>query len=309
MPPNFEIAYILGRGSSGSTILNLLLGNSENICSVGELYPGLHYYKARCSCGKTNSECEFWSKIRDYVDARHSEFDRKKFKAQQKYFNKYTRIHRIIFDKFPKSADKSGYYAVTRSIYNKISEQSGCRVIAESSKEFGRAVLLLKIFKRQIKFIHLIRDGRGVMWSRLKKHRKNPEFSKIKNEFLWMTRNVLFWNFSALMAFIFSLILPRKVLHIKYEDLCTETEEVLNRLGEFIKIDLSGVSGMLKRDEAFEIGHLIYGNSLRHSKSNTFKVRLNTEWKAKLPRRYNLLYILLGWPAILIYGYKFSART
>ena len=50
--------YIMGRGHSGSTILDILLGNSTRIESVGELLSGLSRADHQmCSCGVMVPDC------------------------------------------------------------------------------------------------------------------------------------------------------------------------------------------------------------------------------------------------------------
>ena len=48
--PKFKVVYIMGRGHSGSTMLDLMLGNHEKIHSVGELTSGFRRRSEKCSC-------------------------------------------------------------------------------------------------------------------------------------------------------------------------------------------------------------------------------------------------------------------
>jgi hypothetical protein len=70
--------YIVGRGHSGSTLLELLLGGHHDLVSVGELqklslqiarrdkpYPGL------CSCGRRPYDCDRWRAVIDAVRRDH----------------------------------------------------------------------------------------------------------------------------------------------------------------------------------------------------------------------------------------------
>jgi hypothetical protein len=54
--------YVMGRGHSGSTILDILLGGAAAVESVGELVSGLEWYEAgtRCACGAPMRECPYW---------------------------------------------------------------------------------------------------------------------------------------------------------------------------------------------------------------------------------------------------------
>jgi hypothetical protein len=57
---------ILGAGRSGSTMLDLMLGNDEMSFSLGEIHAWFrpfrrHHHKIDCNCG--NPECTYWKKI------------------------------------------------------------------------------------------------------------------------------------------------------------------------------------------------------------------------------------------------------
>ncbi|MFO7684419.1 MAG: hypothetical protein R6X34_30685, partial [Chloroflexota bacterium] len=57
---------------SGSTILDIILGNSARIESVGQLMTGLLDEQDGhvCACGETMQDCGYWQKVREAF-ARH----------------------------------------------------------------------------------------------------------------------------------------------------------------------------------------------------------------------------------------------
>ncbi len=60
-----KVIYILGAGSSGSTLLSLLLGAHSRMVNVGEI-SHIDRYRAldlNCGCGERVSKCSFWSKV------------------------------------------------------------------------------------------------------------------------------------------------------------------------------------------------------------------------------------------------------
>ena len=62
--------YIAGRGHSGSTILDILLGNSGAIESVGELVSDIGKETGgQCSCGLAINDCPYWQAVRAEVTA------------------------------------------------------------------------------------------------------------------------------------------------------------------------------------------------------------------------------------------------
>ena len=60
-----NIIYIMGYGRSGSTLLDIILGNHSEIESLGEV-AFLHqdlYQGGLCSCLNSYADCPFWSQV------------------------------------------------------------------------------------------------------------------------------------------------------------------------------------------------------------------------------------------------------
>ena len=62
-----RVAYIIGHGHSGSTLLDLMLGTHSTFVSTGEvkhLGAAVHGTKHDlCICGQTISDCPFWQRV------------------------------------------------------------------------------------------------------------------------------------------------------------------------------------------------------------------------------------------------------
>ena len=61
-----KILYIAGYGRSGSTLLDIVLGNHPENVGVGEVSFLLNDWanrSRRCSCGVPYQECEFWKNL------------------------------------------------------------------------------------------------------------------------------------------------------------------------------------------------------------------------------------------------------
>lgn len=77
---------IFGAPRSGTTMLDVMLGNDKESFSLGEIHAWFrpfrtHHFKIRCNCG--NPECEYWNKIKHYKE---SEFHTKAFEELQVNF-------------------------------------------------------------------------------------------------------------------------------------------------------------------------------------------------------------------------------
>src|ERR687883_1249740 len=61
--------YVMSRPHSGSTILDILLGNTEAVESVGQLVSDMGKLDNPCACGTTIRACPFWREVRLRVEA------------------------------------------------------------------------------------------------------------------------------------------------------------------------------------------------------------------------------------------------
>jgi hypothetical protein len=63
--PRPTLVAIASAGHSGSTLLDLLLGNHSQVCSAGEMNRlTLHAADRVCACGATVTACAFWDRVR-----------------------------------------------------------------------------------------------------------------------------------------------------------------------------------------------------------------------------------------------------
>jgi len=66
-----KVIYIAGLGHSGSTLLDMSLGTLPGVTGLGELKTIMddrtrdNHFSSFCSCGKTATQCEVWSKVPD----------------------------------------------------------------------------------------------------------------------------------------------------------------------------------------------------------------------------------------------------
>ena len=60
--------YVMSRPHSGSTILDILLGNTASVESVGQLVSDMGKLDNPCACGATIRDCPFWREVRARVE-------------------------------------------------------------------------------------------------------------------------------------------------------------------------------------------------------------------------------------------------
>jgi hypothetical protein len=138
-----QIIYIMGSGHSGSTLLDIILGNHPDVVSVGELtylVRDAWIDNKRCACGTTGNECPFWSAVRihwgDSVGLKNIE----KYLNLQSNFERFQRLPFLIRESFLGSGTLTfqRYAEHTYELFKAISKVSGkknhSRFFQKSSK-------------------------------------------------------------------------------------------------------------------------------------------------------------------------------
>ena len=314
-----KFIYILGTGRSGSTLIDILLGNSKKLNSLGEIYHTFSCWikDKECSCGQVCSECVFWSKVKKQFLKEYSESDLENLKKIQNKYERSIFAPLLIFlnNIYPTENFKI-YQKQIQLLFTSISANSSEPIFIDSSKNPFRAYMLLHIFKENIYIVHLVRDGRGALWSWIKSGTIPPfgvTIQKGKNEVPENSGQYYWWtpwmySISWLVYNIFSsgvtfMAGPQKAIRIQYEDILRHPADSLKRLENLIKEDLSDLAERLKNKLPLKPGHLIAGNRLRHLKEIHLK-QPDEEWRTKLFKKYNnIFWMLSGW-LLKRYGYK-----
>jgi hypothetical protein len=165
-----RVLQIAGLGRSGSTILDIVLGNHPRIESVGEVgnltvngwvsresLRGIDPSKRRvpiCTCGKRldvlyvdapDEACPFWSRVRGEWAERAGPEDIETYPRLRGSFER-TRLAvliqqylRLLYEERRRSASFRSYAALTRAFFESVRAVSGRPVIVDSSKIAVRA--------------------------------------------------------------------------------------------------------------------------------------------------------------------------
>lgn len=294
MPHKISVLYIMGEGRSGSTILDQLLDSLEITFGTGELW-SLFSDDAdktgNCSCGVDVDSCDFWSEVkRQYLQERKDESLVRSHMLRTKT-DKFGSLLRQLVG-FRHSNIKA-YEDDTRSIYKVISEISNREVIIDSTKLVGRAFNLCRIKELDVHVVHLVRDGRGVVWSRLRDLKRDPSLKRhgpIESIINWVIKNAF--------GLIVGRLYPERYLRVRYEDLVANPEKEVNRIASILGASKIADSSILLR-----AGHQIGGNLSARTGKSVKKLKLDEEWKVMLPLRYKCIFRLLSFPILKKLGY------
>ncbi len=297
-----KVLYILGSGRCGSTLLDIILGAHPLMKSTGELkkaplpawIPG-----ETCSCQVNASLCAFWSAVRRECESR---FSFNEYTDGQRRYERLRYLPLTVTAAWVRTDAIQGQAHSMAEMIRVISRQSGKPTIIDSSKDPARGVAysLCQSEGIDIYYIHLVRDGRGFVWS--KKTRPDGEGMGKETKRRSVGNLAFRWMLFNLVSSILFRHRGRGYLRVRYEDLVTRPEETLTRIGEFVGEDMSALITRLERGEDWFADHLIGGNRLRFG--NLGALRLDAEWQRGLSRREQAVFWgVAGWLS-RIYGYQ-----
>lgn len=259
MKDKVVVLYIMGAGRSGSTLLDIVLGNVDGAFSCGEIRKFARL-DGRPHGFLPKSECyEFWDEVRHRVKTalgleRLSELN---------YLHEGLESHR----RFPSavlrvliSRKPQNYIDYVDTLYSSISEISGKRILIDSSKYPARALLLSKFSSHDVYCISLTRSRSSVVKSFLKKGIEQPDKSALAAN--------LYYFANRIMSFVVSALLPgSRVIHIAYENLVSNPACEMDKLNDGLPIDFAKVKEAILNEAVLNVGYLFEGNRIRLKKN------------------------------------------
>jgi hypothetical protein len=309
-----KVLYLIGSGRSGTTIFGTILGNHPDIAAVGELHYLVDHGWLKnlyCSCGQKGKDCSFWSQVFREWKGDLDRVNLEEYCQLQELFEvpkDFSCWLRLLKARNNPSPEFKTYTELTQKLFRAIQKVSGKSIVLDPSKNPARGFALSLMPELELKFIHWIRDARGVAFSLEKEFEKNEGLGidrHYKAQSVW--RSALFWNIINLQAqWVIAQGYQDKHITVRYEDFLSNPSQVLERIGKLIQRDLSQLSRKVDEGEIIPLEHNIAGNRLRMQK----KVRLqpDLQWIDNLPlKKQQLSWLLTGWLASK-YGYRRICR-
>lgn len=286
-----QLAYIVGAGHSGSTLLGILLGNHPRAATFGELSSFDHVVRCnlRCTCGETIWQCPFWvSVIAAYAgtDGLREIPDRWPTDTRRNAYTSSLARLRYLFLALgltwtPWVWGLSLVRTISPDACRRATNAWCCNdairaaarksVVVDTSKSAVRMRLLHAHRPQCIKTIFLTRDVRAVSASLTRRvATQQPSPSERARE--WVRANRL--ALASLRA------LPREdCLHVTYEGLCRESEATLTRAYRFLGLSVSDKPHRIDSEAL----HLISGNPMRFR--GVPAIREDLSWRVRLSSR------------------------
>lgn len=313
------VVFILGYGRSGSTLLDRLLGSIDECFSCGEivaLWRSVGGGHELCSCGQRLDACDFWGKIikqlfwEEMNPAPMGEHLEDLFPTH----GTIKGLVRLYFSKAPfgkKMVEaRKGFKENLGTLYHKIREVSGAKVIIDSSKLPAYGEMLCEVDTLDVRIVHLVRDSRAVMYSNIRK-RYVPQigYTATQNSL----RTICGWTFHNLLASKRTIKQNKKFVCIRYEDLAKAPGKVLLEVGhrlnlwEDLNLDPHNALNFLRNNHTAFLrqAHMVAGNAFRFEQGN-IRISLDEQWKKKLGLIHKFAGTFITAPLLKYYGYSLN---
>ena len=268
------IAYIYGAGHCGSTLLNLLLNGHSDMLGLSEL----HHLGEYARSGHAALDDPFWREVGPCFERKTGQMLADvSLRAPYQSYRKVLRARKTDLEPWGRTQE---------ALFECLGRQSDADVLVDASKRWQRLYLLWRTGRFHLKMIHLVRDGRAVLNSYVRKY---DRFGKGFRR--WM-KSMLYGTFLKHVVFE-----RANRLRVRYEDLATQPERELRRICAFLGRVYQ--PKMLDYREGQYVG--IGGNRMRRRSDE--RIELDEKWKRELPRRHRAKFALLGGWLNRCYGY------
>ena len=296
------IVCIVGHHKSGGTPLGAILGSHPDLFYGGEMYrfPVLMWEPGDpnrlCSCGQSALSCPFWSQVRSKSAALGL---LQPLRKGQRRFERWGSAPRTLYRLWRKDPAVRKHAEVMETFAGVISSEASAQVIIDQCPNALRA-RLYRVLEREgvsVRYLHLVRDGRGFLYSELNaKPGTVPRWQRLP--FVVVAR----WVAMNLLTMLLCSRDSRRYLRIRYEDLVSNPDRTLRAVGSFLGYDFSGAIAKVQAGEAIPMRHVAAANRARLEGS--ILLRADARWQTSLSQKFRrLFWLMAGWLA-RSYGYQ-----
>jgi len=304
-----RVLYIGGWGRSGSTLLDLILGQAPGVFSAGEVreiwQSGLVENRP-CGCERPFRDCSFWQAVGEagfggWDRVPLQEILRLRYSLDRPWSLPALPLGHLVN---PIGARIQVYTGTLERLYAAIAEVSGASIIVDSSNLPSHAFLLRAMPSIDLRVIHLVRDSRAVAFSWRKQVEKRrsagpsaslPRYDLGGSSLRWLLYNGLTQTLQPLHV---------PYTFVRYEDLVDAPRDQIGRLLRHAGLTGSDaepdyIEGQCVR---LERNHTAEGNPMRFV-SGELELRADEAWRHQMPSRDRRVVTALTLPLLAAYGY------
>jgi hypothetical protein len=293
------VLLVLASARSGTTLLGALLDLHPGVTFVGELNRrrGWLERSGTCSCGLTYADCPFWAPLAaqpsfDPEAGLGGAADRRatapEIRDLQASVRRPAAVLRALLG-WP-TTGQHRYVAYVEQLYRDIAASSDAPVIVDTSKENLVDVLLFgSIGSLPFEVVHLHRDPRGVVASRLRGARRRSEQGQARHAVAArigvpiVVRDTLAWDRVNGLGLLLARRLGARVVRLPYEDLVADSRGSVAGLLGGVGLDVADLPDAWSAPDLvdFPTNHSMAGNRTRHTRGPTPLVA-DTRWRDDL---------------------------
>lgn len=305
-----KILYSAGLGRNGGTLLDRALGEIDGFHSLGEFRmvwrKGL-LDNDLCNCGEAFRSCPFWRAVFDRAFRGMERVDASAMLRLADSVDRTRYLPLLMSHQRPARFQRrlEEYRSALAGLYESIHDVSGARVLVDSSRFAGTALILGSIPGFDLYVLHLIRDARASAFSWQRKKRRIEarddvkfikQYSPFQSSFWWLNRNLSVEMIRPLVGHYKRLL---------YEDFVASPKEGLEALVSFT--DEVPQTLPVRGDRCIHLGpsHTQSGNPARFQTGDV-EIRIDDEWRHSMRRNRRWLVTASTWPLLLRYGYLSS---
>ena len=307
-----KVLSVTGAGRSGTTVLASILDGVEGIASAGEVRRLWEHGVAGgrpCGCGRAPVDCPVWSGvITRTLDAQDGTSPGEALQHIIAAQHDLSRLrHRLRL--FRSAAGGKTDWAALERVRAALgvacvafAESTRARVVVDTSKRAEDAAVFAALPHVEHYVLHIVRDPRAVAHS----WRRAKAFSAAGSTRTMGTRRlpstVRRWVENCLGTETLLRYVPHdRTLRVRYEDFSRDPRAVV---GQILALLSEPGEGPFEDDHTVRLGpnHIVAGNPSRFT-TGSVTIRADEEWRARMPRREQLLIEVVTKPLMPRYGY------
>jgi Sulfotransferase family len=307
-----RLLYVGGFGRSGSTLVGRVLGQAPGALCVGETCylatRGL-LENVQCGCGTPFRDCSFWGEVGERAFGGWEAVDTERLVEADRLTSRYRTLPRQPGIGYRKELAASTRFYVDwlRDLFDAIGEVSHAKMIIETSKDPWFAGLLTRMHNRDVRIIHLVRDSRAVAysWTRSKQapgpvgqQNYMPKFRPFNAAVRWSIANTSFHLLSREAS---------AYARIGYEKFVADPRGTLRGLGATAGSPVDLPWSELTGDSVLLSDHHIFSGNPMRDRTGWLEMRIDDEWRSRLPLRQVAEVTAVTWPLLGLYGYPLRA--
>jgi hypothetical protein len=301
------VLYVAGWGRTGSTLLEVWLGQVPGFCATGELVylwsRGLGAGE-RCGCGDDVAACPLWARVLAEAFDRPADGVAGEMRSLERRLVRTRHLPGLLTRREPNGMRRAAlerYVGNLSALYRAISVVTGSHVLVDSSKLPAYGAVLERAAELDVSVVHVVRDPRAVAYS-WSTRGKNAGIA----ERIGLTKSSAYWSlFNAATEALWGRDRGR-YLRIRYEDLVADPRRVFADVMALVGEQPATTPFTGSHSAFVEPTHSVGGNPTRF-RTGVVEITPDTTWRHAMPRRSARWVSALTLPLLPRYGYRLHA--